>query len=233
MEKSEERKTAAMDPVWEQRYASGVSQRYPWSQVVSFVMRNLPADKPRNGVNILEVGCGTGGNLWFAAREGFNVTGFDGSPSAIEAARHRFEVDGLKGEFRVARFEEMRLPENTFDLVIDRSALTCAPLSMIASTISAIRGCLVPGGRFLFTPHASQHYSVASAQRREDGLAIGMNSAHSAAYGTLSFLDEEEVHNLFRDGWKLLQLQLNQHHDVLNGVNNRHAEWEIVAEKVG
>src|SRR4051812_35105178 len=85
----------AIDPVWEERYAAGAQQRYPWSQVVSFVMRNRPRDKAIEDTHILEIGCGTGGNLWFAAREGFRVTGSDGSTAAVAAAERRFADDGL------------------------------------------------------------------------------------------------------------------------------------------
>ena len=45
---------------------------YPFDNVVTFLFRNYPKDK-QSEINILEVGCGGGNNLRFAAREGFNV----------------------------------------------------------------------------------------------------------------------------------------------------------------
>ena len=34
-----------IDPVWEEKYASGHQEKYPWDIVVSFVFRNRPRQK--------------------------------------------------------------------------------------------------------------------------------------------------------------------------------------------
>jgi len=60
---------------WDKRYLSGYAQSYPWDSVVSFIFRNAPKDRPRSEIKVLEVGFGTGPNLWFAAREGFRTSG--------------------------------------------------------------------------------------------------------------------------------------------------------------
>jgi 2-polyprenyl-3-methyl-5-hydroxy-6-metoxy-1,4-benzoquinol methylase len=61
------------DSIWENEiYGDGKNiARYPYDVILSFIYRNFPRNKPRNEIKILEVGCGTGNNLWFAAREGF------------------------------------------------------------------------------------------------------------------------------------------------------------------
>ncbi len=46
--------------VWEDIFTQRDPSFYPFDNVVSFVFRNLPEGKPRNEVNILEVGCGGG-----------------------------------------------------------------------------------------------------------------------------------------------------------------------------
>ena len=92
---------SSVDPVWEKKYSSNSDiNRYPWDTIVSWIWRNIGNAKPSD-LNVLEVGCGTGNNLWFAAREGFNVYGIDGSESAINYARNRFSDEGLIGEFIV------------------------------------------------------------------------------------------------------------------------------------
>ena len=93
-----------MSRYWEDAYRNGHRQAYPWDAVVSFVMRNAPRDRPRDQVRILEVGCGTASNLWFASREGFNVSGIDISSDAIQFARTWFEREGLKGDLREGSF---------------------------------------------------------------------------------------------------------------------------------
>src|SRR5512136_2850072 len=94
------------DRIWEDDIYSKGQQlnRYPFDIAVSFIYRNYPRHKSRHDVRILEVGCGAGNNLWFAAREGFLVAGIDASESAIAYARKRFAEEGLKGTLLVAEF---------------------------------------------------------------------------------------------------------------------------------
>ncbi len=221
-----------IDPIWEERYSAGVQQRYPWSQVVSFVMRYRSRDKPREQTRILEIGCGTGGNLWFAAREGFVVTGRDGSESAIATATKRFTEEGLSGDFSVATFDRMILPSGHFDLVIDRGALTCVSYSTIKDTVSRVHDALAPGGAFLFTPFATQHHVRATASKIEDKLATGLKPEAERNYGALSFLTEDDVRAVFSNGWSLVELQRIDHHDLLNQHDFIVSEWQAVARKV-
>ena len=95
--------TAPIDPAWEEAiYSQGRHlNRYPFDAVVSFVYRYRPKVRAPQQIRILEVGCGAGNNLWFAAREGFDVAGIDGSDSAVDHARRRFEQEGLNGDLRV------------------------------------------------------------------------------------------------------------------------------------
>ena len=91
--------------IWEDIYSSGRHlNRYPWDSVVSFIYRFKPNVEPRSKVNVLEIGFGSGSNLWFAAREGFSVFGVEFSPSAVEFATNRFKSDSLSGNLRLGDF---------------------------------------------------------------------------------------------------------------------------------
>ena len=128
--------------IWQEIYAQGQQiNHYPWDNVVSFVFSHKP-DKPRELTKILEVGCGGGGNLWFAAREGFSVTGIDFSKAAIDYAKTRFEQENLSGQFIVGSFEQLPTEERSYDLIIDRGALVCAPLSDVKLAVKKIHALL-------------------------------------------------------------------------------------------
>ena len=97
------------DPVWEEKYSAGHVQRYPWDVVVSFVFRNLPSGRPPSEIKIMEIGFGTAPNLWFAAREGFQVFGIEGSESAVDLAKESLLAKACAGTCVLAISEIYRL----------------------------------------------------------------------------------------------------------------------------
>ena len=70
------------------------------------------------GLRVLEIGCGMGTDGAQFAKAGAIYTGIDLTDAAVELARKRFQVSGLKGEFRVADAERLDFPEASFDLVL-------------------------------------------------------------------------------------------------------------------
>jgi cyclopropane fatty-acyl-phospholipid synthase-like methyltransferase len=151
-----------IDPVWEEKYSAGHAERYPWDCIVTFVYRYYPRDKQKQDVRILEVGCGAGSNLWFAAREGFDVTGIEGSASAIQYAQERFKLENLKGDLRVGDFTALPFTDNTFDLVIDRgSTYLCGPKCWQKSSIRSMASTK-KGGLLSCQSLFSEEYELSS-----------------------------------------------------------------------
>jgi SAM-dependent methyltransferase len=220
----------SFDPIWEDKYRQGHAQRYPWDAVVSFVFRNAPRDRPRERVHILEVGCGTASNLWFAAREGFSVAGVDAAASAISTARARFMAEGLAGELRVADFTTLPFADGTFDLVIDRAALTCAGLNDARRAIREIHRVTRGGGRFFFNPYSVHHTSRASGRRHPDGLTHGIEAGSLTSVGQICFYGRSDIEAALQ-GWQLRSLEHLVITDVLGPNRPVHAEWRAIAEK--
>jgi SAM-dependent methyltransferase len=63
--------------VWDKLFSSKSWGKYPSIQLVKFIASKYYNMKDRSSINILEIGCGPGGNLWYLAREGFKVSGID------------------------------------------------------------------------------------------------------------------------------------------------------------
>ncbi|HSI85346.1 MAG TPA: class I SAM-dependent methyltransferase [Candidatus Methylacidiphilales bacterium] len=211
------------DKVWEEKYSAGHQERYPWDCIVTFVFRNRPREKAITDTHVLEVGCGTGNNLWFAAREGFQVTGVDGSASAIQRAQERFASESLSGTFKVGDFTVLPLENEHFDLAIDRGSLSCCDFEDGARAINEIHRVLKPGGRFFFSP-----YSARMATR---GLIAELSEGSLEGAGQICFYSREDIVNVLRDKWTILSIQ---HHEIMDETEkprNWNSFWNVVAEK--
>lgn len=220
------------DPIWEQKYNAGHQQRAPWDLVVSFIYRHRPENRQPNDISILEVGCGTAGNLWFASLEGFAVSGLDASPSAIEAGRKRFQKFGLEGDLRVGNFKSLPFEDNAFDLIIDRAALTCVGKSVQELAIAEIYRCLRPGGKFLFTPYASTHSSYLNGTAGPDGVTVNIRKGSVSGAGQIRFMDQQDIRHLLDAGkWTILEMRYHSEEDVLGTDKSVHTYWKVVAAK--
>lgn len=220
-----------MSDYWETVYSSGHLQRYPWDSVVSFVFRYAPHERPRTQVAILEVGFGTGANLWFAAREGFCVTGIEASESAVEAARERFAEERLRGDLRHGSFTELPFEDECFDLIIDRAALTCCTLPEIAVAIEEITRVARPGARFFFNPYADSHSSARSGTALATNVRVDITDGSLAGLDRVAFLSAVEIHELLSRGWRIESLKRLEMTEMRTPSMDIHAEWRVIAER--
>jgi SAM-dependent methyltransferase len=221
------------DPVWEQEiYSKGYQlNRYPFDMVVSFVFRYCPRNKPRREVCLLELGCGVGNNLWFAAREGFAVAGIDRSPSAITFAQRRFAEEKLRGCFCIGDFTSLPFQERSFDLVVDRGAIVCCGRNAGLQAIDEIKRVLRPAGRFLFNPYSTSHTSYRYSDPGPDRLRVNIGKGSLQGVGGLCFYDREGVKAALASGWKILKFEHVESVDEADFRTTVHADWRVVAEK--
>ena len=154
------------DPVWEEIFRSSDWGKYPPEELVRFVARNFYKVPDRRTVRMLELGCGTGANIWYMAREGFDVSGVDGSASAIGKAQQRMKDEGLAVNLAVGDIS--KLPGAVtppFDAIIDVCCLQHNPLSVARSTLSRVYEFLRPRGRIL---EAGKGFLPALRERRRN-----------------------------------------------------------------
>jgi SAM-dependent methyltransferase len=124
------------------------------------------------GVRVLEIGCGLGTDGAQFAKAGADYTGVDLTEAAIDLARTRFEVSGLKGEFRVADAENLDFPNDSFDLVYSHGVLHHTPDT--ARAVAEIHRVLKPGGRavVMLYHRGSYNYRVGIRILRRAGARL-------------------------------------------------------------
>ena len=97
--------------------------------------------------HILDLGCGTGEPLaGYFIRQGYQITGVDGSPRMIEKCRARFPAMN----WMVSRIQDYR-PEQQFDAVIAWDSTFHLPPDDQRAMIPMFSSAVRPGGYLLFT----------------------------------------------------------------------------------
>jgi len=124
------------------------------------------------GLRVLEIGCGMGTDGAQFAKAGADYTGVDLTNAAVELARKRFEVSGLKGEFRVADAERLDFPDKSFDLVYSHGVLHHTP--DIEAAVREIHRVLKPGGRAIVMLYhlGSYNYRIGIRVLRRAGAGL-------------------------------------------------------------
>lgn len=170
---------------------------YPHHSVVSYVYRNYPSRSLRKDIRVLEVGCGAGNNLWFAAREGMQVYGIDGSSSAVSFAEQRFLEDHLEGNFCVGDFSILPWAHSHFDLVIDRQSVLCNTKMVISKVFNEVKRVLRPGGRFFSMIYSQNHPEIVNGEHMGDNSYCNFQKGYFVDCGIVHFCDYQEVVELY------------------------------------
>jgi SAM-dependent methyltransferase len=124
------------------------------------------------GLRVLEIGCGLGTDGAQFALAGANYTGVDLTEASIELARRKFELSGLRGEFRVADAEKLDFADDSFDLVYSHGVLHHTPDT--ARAVREIYRVLKPGGRAIVMLYhrGSYNYRIGIRVLRRAGARL-------------------------------------------------------------
>ena len=96
------------------------------------------------GADVLEAGCGIATDGMRFVRAGARYTGIDFSPSALDLARERLELEGGSARFVRGSIVELPFPDASFDLVYSNGVIHHLPETQRA--IAEFHRVLRPGG---------------------------------------------------------------------------------------
>ena len=101
---------------------------------------------PREGMAVLDVGCGTGIHLELYQKAGCNVYGIDQSPSMLQVARNRL---GESASLYMGDASNMPYQDKEFDLIVMSTVLHEMPRAVRAAVINESKRTLKEEGRIL------------------------------------------------------------------------------------
>lgn len=148
-----------MENNWEKLYSNlqeKAMMKYPFPlvmELLNFYCNKYPDSKPAE-INVLELGCGSGANIKYAAELGFNAYGIDISKTAVNYCINSFQESGLEGNIQVASVDKLPFDDNFFHIVIDHGSLICVDEDTYKRAIDEVHRVTVGGGLILLTPQS-------------------------------------------------------------------------------
>jgi ubiquinone/menaquinone biosynthesis C-methylase UbiE len=117
------------------------------------------------GMNILDVGCGTG-SLSVGAKQNLGnngrVVGIDPSSIMIDLARQKAEKAGVEVDFQVGVIENLEFNDDQFDLVLSSLMMHHLTDELKESGLQEVHRVLKPGGTLLIIELDPGAFSLAS-----------------------------------------------------------------------
>ena len=97
---------------------------------------------------ILDLGCGDGRHLKYFSKFGYQVFGFDISPTALRLAEDWLQAEGLSAELACGDMTDLPWPQAFFDAIVSVQVLNHGYPQDIQSAIDETLRVLKPGGWF-------------------------------------------------------------------------------------
>ena len=201
---------------------------WPWSNLISIVMRYAPPNKPK--FRVLELGCGAGANIPFFSSLNVEYYAIEGSPAIVEALRKKFP--NLKENIVVGDFTKDLHFENSFDLVVDRSSVTHNTTKGIKQCLDAVYDGLNTGGKYIGLDWFSTINPEYNHGKQDQDIftRTDYTSGQFANIGRVHFSDEPHILDLFSE-FKILLLEHSVKEEKIPKNSKVSAIWNLVAEK--
>jgi SAM-dependent methyltransferase len=209
------------DPAWEEVYRSRAWGQYPGEDVIRFVAGNFYPAADRARVRLLEVGSGTGANLWFMAREGFCVHGVEGSPTGASQASERLDREcpgwrAIGGQVLVGDAARLPYPNAYFDAALDVVAVCYSDFETARGIYGELARVVKPGGKLFVRTFERGCWGDGTGTRVGRDM-WNCGEGHLAGYGATRFTAQDDLAELLPD-WSIDRVE----HSSLSEGGGRH-----------
>lgn len=203
--------------------------KWPWSDLVSYVMRfSRPSS---HSFRVLELGCGSGPNIPFFLDLNVEYYGCEGSVSVVKLLHEKYPE--IKERIQVADFTKEIPFSGGFDLIFDRGSLTHNSTEDLSRCCKLIHSKLKNGGKFIgidwFSTLSSEYHGGDFLEGDINTLS-NIRKGRVANLGRVHFADEAHLRSLFRD-FKFSVLEQKLVLSELPVQGYREAFWNFVVEK--
>ncbi|MCR2107903.1 class I SAM-dependent methyltransferase [Campylobacter upsaliensis] len=212
------------EQIWEEIFSKKEWGKYPSENVIRFIARNFYNVQDRSKINILELGLGTGANLWFCAREGFKVSGIEWSKTGVERFRARLKDENLSTQIEQIEIGDYlekldNFKNESFDAWMDSYSLAYNDFEKTKQIIKKAMKKLKIGGKFFsITPSL---YNEGFEKDANLGYHLVKPVSGSDAFtGVIRYCDEEDLKRLYEgEGYKITSIKIHIQKDLEKQLN--------------
>jgi methyl halide transferase len=191
---------------WNDRYRDG---NLPWDTGrPSLELQRVISEHGIQPCRALDIGCGTGTNSVWLAQQGFEATGIDVAPLAVEQAEQRAQAAGVNAHFAVADVLERPDLGDPFAFFFDRGCYHAVRREAPHQYAPAVACQLAPGAR---------------------GLILAGNAREPHDPGP-PVVTEKEIRSELGAEFQILDLH-EFRFDEAPGVTERFLGWSCLVEK--
>jgi ubiquinone/menaquinone biosynthesis C-methylase UbiE len=219
------------DKKWQSVFIENEWGKYPAESVIRFVAKNFYKSN-RSEIKILEVGCGTGANIWYLLREGFDAYGIDGSSVAIGRARDRLDNENLISQLVCGDIINLPYSDNYFDAVIDNECIYCNNFKNTQLIMNEIQRVLKPNGKFYsrtFTDKLFVGGGVTDHKRISEFEYAEIHVGPLAGKGFTRLTSYDNISKVYGEIFNILQVDSLEY--TIENQNQIVSEWIIICEK--
>jgi SAM-dependent methyltransferase len=198
---------------------------WPWSDMVSLAMKV----KPHKKFKVLELGCGAGANIPLFSALGADYYAVEGSKTIVKELHHQYPA--YKNNIVVGDFTK-DIPNEQFDLIVDRAALTHNSESAIIACLKKCHQQLANDGKFIGVDWFSTKYSDYKKGEQAEDVWTRTNfiDGSFANTGRVHFSDKNHLLDLFKN-FEILELRHKTQIEEFPKSEWVFASWNFVALK--
>ena len=196
---------------WEEIHQKKEWGKYPTESIIRFVAKYYYSVLDRKTIKILEIGCGTGSNIWYCAKEGFEIHGIDISETAVKKCVKRLneEVPQWVGKINTGNLLNIGYENEYFDAIIDNECLSCNSLDKTKVILKEIKRVLKPNGRFISVGFTTTS-KIGLSNNKMDTKNIAPINGPLSGNGTIRLIDEEDINSLYTSFFNINSFEILQ-----------------------
>lgn len=205
--------------IWQKNYINKRYNKYPFDEVVSFVMRNFKKNKSK--IKILDFGCGGGNNTLFLKIEGFDVYAIDGSAESIKITKEKLKNKIENKKIFRCDFKKTPFKNNTFDCIIDRQSLGQNSFKDIKKIVKEVKRILKRNGFFFSMCYSADHPHIKFGKQLKDNDTKDFIDGNFKNSGLTHFFTIKEIKKLYSD-FKIIELVKQSNKSIFEDINSNY-----------